>query len=77
MDGGLEGSPLRPLPRLSSLAIWLDVLLQGIAHGQWSANQARSPLAMTILALSLLDVDDRAGLPPLARAGLGAVVLWR
>eukprot|EP00969_Alexandrium_andersonii_P022908 1002473-Alexandrium_andersonii.AAC.1 len=32
---------------------------------------------MTLLALSLLDVNDRAGLTPLARAGVGAVVLWR
>eukprot|EP00969_Alexandrium_andersonii_P263111 11630916-Alexandrium_andersonii.AAC.1 len=40
MDGGLEGSPLQPLPRLSSLAAWLDLLLQGIAHGRWSTNQA-------------------------------------
>eukprot|EP00969_Alexandrium_andersonii_P223820 9884767-Alexandrium_andersonii.AAC.1 len=77
MEGGLGGSPLQPLPRLTSLAVWLGALLQGIARGRWSAGQARAPLTATLLALALLDEDDRAGLPPLARAGLGAVVLWR
>eukprot|EP00969_Alexandrium_andersonii_P073890 3259002-Alexandrium_andersonii.AAC.2 len=73
--GTLEGSPGAPLPRATTLAARVDVLLQGAARGVWTLHQAKEELLAALLAVAVLDPDDRAALPPLARAGLGTVLL--
>eukprot|EP00969_Alexandrium_andersonii_P088478 3902676-Alexandrium_andersonii.AAC.1 len=71
----MEGSPGAPLPRTTTLAVWTDVMLQGVARGVWSLRQAKEELISALLALAILGPEDQAALPPLARAGVGTVLL--
>eukprot|EP00969_Alexandrium_andersonii_P147352 6515905-Alexandrium_andersonii.AAC.1 len=55
----------------------IDVLLQGVADGRWELRQVRDELLAPLLALAVLDTDDKAALPPMGRAGIGIVYLVR
>eukprot|EP00969_Alexandrium_andersonii_P285136 12605252-Alexandrium_andersonii.AAC.1 len=50
-------------------------MLQGVARGVWSLRQAKEELITALLAVAILDPEDQAALPPLARAGMGAILL--
>eukprot|EP00969_Alexandrium_andersonii_P288511 12754495-Alexandrium_andersonii.AAC.1 len=65
----MSGVPGAPLPRAATLAVWLDVLLQGVAGGRWELRQVKDELLASLLALAVIDANDAAALAPLGRAG--------